>query len=105
MVATSLARDIEKVSRSQAAWLKKRWNRHQWPMPTLPQEKMTSVMERWRWERIQPVTISAKVWEVGAVKTGAKCCSRARNEGVSSMSRLPLLGVGCPESAPDNLPI
>ena len=30
-----------------------------------------------------------KVWEVGAVKTGEKCCSRATNEGVSSMSRLP----------------
>ena len=43
---------------SQAAWLKKRWNRDQCPLPTLPPEKMTSVMKRCRWERTQPVTIS-----------------------------------------------
>ena len=57
IVTTSLAKDMEKVSMSQAAWLKKRWNRDQWPLPTLPLEKMTSVMKRWRWERTQPVTI------------------------------------------------
>ena len=51
------------------------------------------------------MTMNEKVWKVGAVKTGEKCCSRAANEGVSSMSRLPLLGVGCPESVPDSLPI
>jgi hypothetical protein len=38
-----------------------------------------------------------KVWKVGTVKTGEKTCSRATNEGVSSMSRLPWFGVGCPE--------
>ena len=32
MVRTSLARKREKVSMSQAAWLKKRWNRDQWPI-------------------------------------------------------------------------
>ena len=47
---------------SQAAWLKKRWNRDQWPLPTLPPEKMTSVMKRCRWERTQPATITTKVW-------------------------------------------
>ena len=41
--------------------------------------------------------VQEKVWKVGTVKTGEKTCSRATNEGVSSMSRLPLLGVGCPE--------
>ena len=38
-----LARRMEKVSMSQAAWLKKRWNRDQCPSPTWPLEKMTSV--------------------------------------------------------------
>ena len=32
------------MSRSQAAWLKKRWKRDQWPLSTLPPEKMISVM-------------------------------------------------------------
>src|SRR5208337_216723 len=41
---------------------------------------------------IQPVTITTNVWEVGAVKTGAKFCSRVRKESVSSMGRLPCLG-------------
>jgi Transposase IS66 family len=36
--------------------------------------------------------ISTKVWNVGVVKTGAKCCSRTTNEAVSSMGRLPCLG-------------
>ena len=62
IVTTILARAIEKVSISQAAWLKKRWNRAQWPMPTWPPEKMTSVMKRWRWEKTQPATITRKVW-------------------------------------------
>ena len=44
IVTTSLARHMEKVSMSQAAWLKKRWNRDQCPLPTWPPEKMTSVM-------------------------------------------------------------
>ena len=39
-----LGQAMEKVSMSQAAWLKKRWNRDQCPLPTLPPEKMTSVM-------------------------------------------------------------
>src|SRR5208337_3467482 len=41
---------------------------------------------------IQPVTITTNVWEVGAVKTGAKFCSRVRKESVSSMGQLPCLG-------------
>ena len=49
------------------------------------------------------MTIGTKVWKVGAVKTGAKCCSRSRNEEVSSMGRLP-----CPwcvvRSQQDKLP-
>jgi hypothetical protein len=52
---------MEKVSMSQAAWLKKRWNRAQWPMPTRPPEEMTSVMKRWRCDRTQPVTMTTKV--------------------------------------------
>ena len=62
IVRTSLVKHREKVSISQAAWLKKRWNRDQCPLPTLPLEKMTSVMKRCRWERIQPETIQTKVW-------------------------------------------
>jgi hypothetical protein len=43
---TSLAKNPEKVSMSQEAWLKKRWNRDQCPLPTWPLEKITSVMKR-----------------------------------------------------------
>ena len=57
IVTTSLAKVMEKVSMSQAAWLKKRWNRDQCPLPTWPLEKMTSVMNRCRWERTQPATM------------------------------------------------
>jgi hypothetical protein len=62
---------------SQAAWLKKRWKRHQCPSPTLPPEKMISVMKSCRWEKTQPVAIWTKVVKVGAVKTGTKDCSKA----------------------------
>jgi hypothetical protein len=62
IVTTSLAKDMEKVSMSQAAWLKKRWNRDQCPLPTFPPETMTSVMKRCRWERTQPATMATKVW-------------------------------------------
>jgi hypothetical protein len=61
MVTTSLAKDKEKVSMSQAAWLKKRWKRDQCPFPTFPLEKMTSVMKRCRWERTHPATMATKV--------------------------------------------
>jgi hypothetical protein len=60
-VIANLASAMEKVSMSQAAWLKKRWNRDQCPLPTWPLEKMTSVMKRCRWERTHPETIPAKV--------------------------------------------
>jgi hypothetical protein len=42
-----------------------------------------------------------KVVKVGVVKTGTRDCSNARNEGVSSMGRLPvalLLVVGMTEN-------
>jgi hypothetical protein len=38
------------------------------------------------------VTMNEKVWRVGAVKTGEKCCSRATNESVSSTGRFPCCG-------------
>jgi hypothetical protein len=65
METTSSASNRAKASRSQAAWLKKRWNRDQWPSPTLPPEKIISVMKRCRWEKTHPVTIWTKVVKVG----------------------------------------
>ena len=44
IVTINFARRRDKVSRSQAAWLKKRWNLHQCPLPMLPLEKITSVI-------------------------------------------------------------
>src|SRR6516162_6141213 len=58
-------------------------------MPTWPAVKIHSVMKRWRQDRAQPVRIRVNRRKEGAVKTLRKCCSKARNEGVSCMGRLP----------------
>ena len=62
IVTTNLARRMEKVSMSQAAWLKKRWNRDQCPSPTRPLEEDDFGHVAVALEMIQPVTITTNVW-------------------------------------------